>query len=89
MNVHKGGEGHCKMKSAAPIFLLHPCTERGSPKILLLELGFATIRVCGRCSDGSKGGAFCGRGTARDVCETCASRAHGCALGCRVGWVGG
>ena len=29
MNVHKGGEGHCKMKSAAPIFLLHPCTERG------------------------------------------------------------
>ena len=34
MNVHKGGEGHCKMKSAAPIFLLHPTKEESKDSSL-------------------------------------------------------
>ena len=66
-----------------------PLHRERSPKILLLELGFATIRVCGRCSDGSGRGVLWSRdsrsrGTARDVCESSARlRAW---VSCRVGW---
>ena len=86
MNVHKGGEGHCKVKSAPPPSSSSTSPKR-SPKILLLELGFATIRVCGRYSDGSGRGVLWSRdsrsrGTARDMCESSARLR----VSCRVGW---